>query len=218
MNPLNKHLPSSPVDWVSGSPDESTHIDLEVDPFTLEKNRGLARRLLSELAPLLPVVASATRNLAGANVWVDAWARQITHSGLSGEDLARALRRLGELDQSRPFDWPAFLLLAQLSRPETRAAWERAFKAAGRLGEKPTWNVLDPLTYSTWKLLAEAGIDLRNPSSSDLEVWHKTMCQLSRRKNEWQKPDDNEGEQVEHKVDHLACLAKLKAALPWLNE
>jgi hypothetical protein len=139
-------------------------------------------------------------------------------AGLTAEDIARALRRLGEIDQSRPFDWPAFLSLTQLSKSETRASWERAFKAAGRPGEKPRWNVLDPLTYSTWKQLAEAGIDLRNPSNGDLEVWHKTMCQLSRRKNEWQKPDDNEGEQVEHKVDHRACLAKLKAALPWLDE
>lgn len=218
MKPLKKHLPSSPGERVSGSPDDSARVEIEVDAFTLERNRGVARQLLSELAPLFPVVAAATRNLSGANVWVEAWARQITHSELSGEDLARALGRLGELDQSRPFAWPAFLLLAQLSQSETRAAWERAFKAAGRLGEKPRWNVLDPLTYSTWKLLAEAGIDLRNPSNGDLEVWHSTMCQLSRRKNEWLKPDDNEGEQVEHKVDHLACLAKLKAALPWLDK
>lgn len=218
MNPLNKHLPSSPADWVFGSPDESTHIDLEIDPFTLEKNRSLARRLLSELAPLLPVVASATRTLAGANAWVDVWARHITLAGLGKEDLARALRRLGELDQSRPFDWPAFLSLAQLPRSETRAAWQRGLKAAGRLGEKPTWHLLDPLTYTTWKMLAESGIDLRNPSTSDLDVWHKTMCQLFRRKSEWWKPEESKGGQVEHKVDHLACLARLKAALPWLDK
>ncbi len=218
MKPLKKHLPSSLADWDSASPDDRARVDLEVDPSTLEMNRGVARQLLSELAPLFPVVAAATRNLAGADVWIEVWARHITLAGLSGEDIARAVTRLGELDQARPFAWPAFLSLAEFSRSETRAAWLRALKAAGSLGEKPSWHALDRLTYTTWKVLAETGVDLRNPSNSDLEVWHKTMCELSRRKNEWQEPEKGDHEEVEQKVDHLACLAKLKAALPWLED
>lgn len=157
MKPLKNHLPSTTANLNADYETGTSHLKNVVCDDDLEKSRPLARRLLRELAPLFPVVASATRDQAGANAWVDAWARQIALASLNGEDMARALRRLGELNLSRPFDWPAFLSLAQLPRSETRFAWERALKAAGRLGEKPRWNVLDPLTYSTWKLLAEAG-------------------------------------------------------------
>lgn len=218
MKPLKNHLPSTTANLNADYENGTSHLKNGVGDDDLDKSRPLARRLLRELAPLFPVVASATRDQAGAKAWVEAWARQIALAGLNGEDMARALRRLGELNQSRPFDWPAFLSLAQLPRSETRSAWERALKAAGRLGEKPAWHFLDPLTYTTWMQLAAAGIDLRNPSNGDLEIWHRTMCQLSCRKREWQKPKESEGEQLEHKVDNLACLARLKTALPWLDE
>lgn len=117
MTSPKKHLPFP--DGIGGSgisENGNAYMGLEVDAATLERNRGVARQLLRELAPLFPVVAASTRNLAGANLWVDVWARHISLAGLNGQDIARAVRRLGELDPSRPFAWPAFLSLAELSR------------------------------------------------------------------------------------------------------
>lgn len=208
MEPLKDYLPT-PASLAAGMGNCSTQPQ-GLDDITLERGRRLARRLLGALAPLLPVVATATRDPAGAAAWVEAWGRHIAQAGLGGEDIARALRRLGELDRSRPFDWPAFMALAEPSREETRAAWERALAAAGNAGDVPAWHTLDVLTFTTWRQMS-ARADLRNPTPAELDLWHRTYCQLSRRPGEWQTPPPPPAALVEHRRDHSGGLAALRA-------
>lgn len=74
---------------------------------------AMAESLLSHLAPLYPSIAAATRSTAGADAWIDSWARQITLSGLSAAQIARGLTRLarGEHDPGVPLSWSVFYRL-----------------------------------------------------------------------------------------------------------
>lgn len=136
-----------------------------LDDISLEKGRRLARRLLGNLAPLLPVVAASTKHQAGAAAWVDAWARQISHAGLTGDDLARALSRLGELDRSRPFDWPAFLSLTELNDTFVQESMLRVLRALSSrdlsfCSRQELW-VLKNYPGGSWVLRTEPASDLQ---------------------------------------------------------
>lgn len=85
------------------------------DGAPLADARALAARLLAQLAPLLPTVAAATRSAAGADQWIDAWARQIAAAQLSPSELAGAVQRLGDAPPGQPLGWPQFLPLCRPS-------------------------------------------------------------------------------------------------------
>lgn len=72
-----------------------------------------AGALLSHLAPLYPVIASATRTAAGADAWIAAWARQIEMAGLTQRQIVRGITRLarGEHDPDTPLSWSVFYRL-----------------------------------------------------------------------------------------------------------
>lgn len=74
-----------------------------------------AESLLFHLAPLFPAVASATKTGAGAQAWVQAWARSIQLAGLSHTQIARGLTRLarGEHDPDIPLSWSVFYSLCR---------------------------------------------------------------------------------------------------------
>lgn len=75
--------------------------------------RGLAARLLGQLAPLIPTVAAATRSAAGADQWVDAWARQIFATQLTEREVISGIERLGDASTGQPLGWPQFLSLCR---------------------------------------------------------------------------------------------------------
>ena len=79
----------------------------------LADSRAAAARLLSQLAPLVPTVAAATRSSAGAEQWIDAWARQIAVSQLTARELAGGVQRLGDAPAGQPLGWPQFLALCR---------------------------------------------------------------------------------------------------------
>jgi len=79
--------------------------------------QGLARRLQSELAPLFPSVAAAARSDAAAQVWIEAWGRQIAAAGLQPAELAEGLKNIAAVMQAAghpPLSFPLFL---QACRP-----------------------------------------------------------------------------------------------------
>lgn len=72
-----------------------------------------AADLLAHLAPLYPTIAAATKTGAGADAWVQAWARSIHLAGLSHSQIARGIKRLarGEHDADVPLSWSVFYRL-----------------------------------------------------------------------------------------------------------
>ena len=85
----------------------------DADHARLVDARALAARLLSQLAPLLPTVAAATRSAVGADQWVDSWARQIAAAQLTPSELAAGVQRLGDAPAGQPVGWPQFLSLCR---------------------------------------------------------------------------------------------------------
>jgi hypothetical protein len=57
----------------------------------LTQARARAQRLAAQLAPLFPVVSSATKTPGGLEGWCDSWARQILSAALSDQELLQGL-------------------------------------------------------------------------------------------------------------------------------
>lgn len=76
-----------------------------------QESKDVAGELLAHLAPLFPVVASATKSDMGAAAWIRSWSLQIELSGLRPLQIERGLGRLHRHDPDVPFSWPAFHLL-----------------------------------------------------------------------------------------------------------
>lgn len=83
--------------------------------LSLAKARSL--HLLSQLSPLFPAVAAATRDPSGMEAWTDSWARQILHHRLSENELSAGLQKIAEVMRAAgnpPFSFP---LLLEACRP-----------------------------------------------------------------------------------------------------
>lgn len=223
MESLKSHLPT-PASLEVGGGDFSTPTAGRIpagevlDDISLERGRRLARRLLGALAPLLPVVGAATKDQVGAAAWLEAWGRQIAHAGLTGEGLARALSRLGELDRSRPFDWPAFLALTEPSDTDLQSSMLRVLSAlsSGDLSSctrQELW-VMRNYPGGSWALRTESASD------SQRKRWRALLTEAHR------LPADSLPQAVEKPAGLLArrlteeerlrgreALAKLRAML-----
>lgn len=169
MEPLKNHLPTplevSEADFSTPTAGQYPAGEI-LDDISLQRGRRLARRLLGALAPLLPVVGAATKDQAGAAAWLEAWGRQIANAGLTGDDLARALSRLGDLDRSRPFDWPAFLSLTEPSDTDVHQSLLRVLMFLHR-GDLSTCS---PLELYALKHYPGGSWSLRTEPASDGQI------------------------------------------------
>ena len=89
--------------------------DMPTGETLSENTEGAARaqvaQLLRHLAPLLPVVAAATKTDSGRVAWVHAWARQIQLAGMTRQQIERGISRLHLVPMNVPFGWPVFVSL-----------------------------------------------------------------------------------------------------------
>ena len=90
--------------------------------WAIEQARGLA----GQLAPLFPVIASATRTDGGFDAWCDSWARQILSNGLSGAEILGGLARFPEILSRAGNPPPSFSHFLAACRPDAHLTGQDA--------------------------------------------------------------------------------------------